>query len=440
MHRFAAVAVLDPRGRLLMQERGDDALHDPGRWGYPGGDLEDGEDFVAAAVRELAEETGLTVAPGRLESLGVRRFRSETCGEDDEFELFAVRLPVTDDDVVCGEGRQMVFVDPVALDGRELHQATALTLDRVLEWGAAAIRTDFVQVTLVDPRGRVLMQERDEHAPVWPEMWCFPGGGLEGDEEPATGAVRELAEETGVVLDPEEVTDLGRFELVTPDRGTFHFHAFVARTTLTDRDVECHEGRQMVFVEPDVLPGLDLVPSTGLVAPALVEWIEDHPFVPASDSRTFANVLLVDAVGRILLQERDEHPSIDPEKWGLPGGHVEQGEDFETAAYRELEEETGVRLAPGTLELFGEFVVDHRAAHGTWDRNQVFIAATGLTDADIDCREGRRIVFVDPLVARGLDLTAGATDIVPAFLDSPTYARLSHRPPGGGPTAGGGRP
>ena len=27
---------------------------------------------------------------------------------------------------------------------------------------------------------------------------------------------------------------------------------------------------------------------------------------------------------------------------------------------------------------------------------QVFVAATDLTDADIDCREGRQIVFVDP--------------------------------------------
>ena len=179
MHRFAAVAVLDLRGRLLMQERDDDALHDPGRWGYPGGDLEAGEDFVTAAVRELAEETGLVVAPGRLASLGVRRFRSETCGGDDELELFAVRLAVTDDDVICGEGRQMVFLDPYDLGERTLHQATTLTLDRVLEWQATAIRTDFVQVTLVDPRGRVLMQERDEHAPAWPDLWCFPGGGLE---------------------------------------------------------------------------------------------------------------------------------------------------------------------------------------------------------------------------------------------------------------------
>ena len=429
MHRFSAVAVLDPRGRLLMQERGDDVLHDPGRWGYPGGDLEDGEDFVAAAVRELEEETGLQVAPDRLESLGRHRFRSQSCGEDDELELFAVRLSVSDDDVVCGEGRQMTFVDPAALGGRALHQATSLTLDRVLAWQATAVRTDFVQVTLVDPRGRVLMQERDEHAPVWPEMWCFPGGGLDEGEQPVDGAVRELAEETGVVVAAEDLTDLGQFELVTSDRGTFHFHAFVARTTLADRDIECHEGRQMVFVHRDPLPDLDLVPSTALVAPQLEAWIEAHPFVPPGEQRRFAGVILVDRDGRILLQERDEHPLIDPEKWGLAGGHVDPGEDFEAAAYRELEEETGVRLTPGELELFGEFVVDHREAYGTWDRMQVFVAASDLTDADIECHEGHQIVFVDPDVARGLDLTAGATDIVPAFLDSPVYPALTDHVP-----------
>ena len=41
----------------------------------------------------------------------------------------------------------------------------------------------------------------------------------------------------------------------------------------------------------------------------------------------FASVLLVDRRGWLLLQERDEHPVIDPEKWGFVGGHVEDGED-----------------------------------------------------------------------------------------------------------------
>ncbi|NPD06310.1 NUDIX hydrolase [Nocardioides sp. zg-1308] len=181
----------------------------------------------------------------------------------------------------------------------------------------------------------------------------------------------------------------------------------------------------MVFVDPDPLPGLDLVPSTALVAPALLEWIAQHPRGGDDHRRRFAGVILVDARGWLLLQERDEHPRIDPEKWGLAGGHLEPGEDFVVGAERELEEETGVRLEPDQLALLGEFAVDHREAYGTWDLMQVFAARTDLTDADIDCREGRQIVFVDPEVARGLDLSAAAVDIVPAFLASRLYATMA---------------
>ena len=145
----------------------------------------------------------------------------------------------------------------------------------------------------------------------------------------------------------------------------------------------------------------------------------------ARGKNRFAGVILVDPRGWILLQERDEHPRIDPEKWGLSGGHLEPGEAFEAGAYRELEEETGVRLAEGELEPYGEFVVDHRAAYGTWDLMQVFVAATTLTDADIECHEGRRIVFVDPEEALALDLTAAAALILPGFLASSDYRRLA---------------
>jgi 8-oxo-dGTP diphosphatase len=134
----------------------------------------------------------------------------------------------------------------------------------------------------------------------------------------------------------------------------------------------------------------------------------------------FACVLLVDSRGWLLLQERDEHPVIDPEKWGLPGGHVEDGEDFEPAAYRELEEETGVRLPPGALRFWRELQVFHEA-YGTLDTTQVYVARVDLTDADIVVGEGRRIVFVEQSAARWLDLTTSATVAVPEFLDSPEY-------------------
>ena len=137
----------------------------------------------------------------------------------------------------------------------------------------------------------------------------------------------------------------------------------------------------------------------------------------------FACTLLVDRRGWVLLQERDEYPVIDPEKWGLVGGHVEEGEEFEPAAYRELEEETGLDLPPGTLRLFRELEVWHEA-YGTLDTTQVWYAGADLSDADIVVGEGRQIVFVEPSRARGLPLTASATTIVPAFLDSAEYREL----------------
>ena len=135
-------------------------------------------------------------------------------------------------------------------------------------------------------------------------------------------------------------------------------------------------------------------------------------------------MILVDRRGWILLQERDEFPAIDPEKWGLVGGHVDDGEDVDAAVYRELLEETGLRLPPGTLQHWRAIEVFH-AAYGTNDRMHVYAAPTDLTDADIVCGEGRQIVFVEPTAARALDLTASATIVVPGFLDSPAYASMT---------------
>jgi len=142
----------------------------------------------------------------------------------------------------------------------------------------------------------------------------------------------------------------------------------------------------------------------------------------------FASVVLVDPDGRILLQERDQHAPIDPEKWGFCGGHLEPGEDFLAGAHRELEEETGLRPVDLgiVLELVGEYDVFHTHT-GTDDVIQLFAAPCDLTDADVECHEGRRIVFVDADRARGLDLTASATAALPAFLDSDRYAAWTAR-------------
>jgi 8-oxo-dGTP pyrophosphatase MutT (NUDIX family) len=108
----------------------------------------------------------------------------------------------------------------------------------------------------------------------------------------------------------------------------------------------------------------------------------------------------------------------------LVGGHVDEGEDPEAGAYRELLEETGVRLGPGTLRPWRAIEVFHEA-YGSVDRMHIFAAATDLTDAEIVCGEGRQIVFVEPTAARALDLTASASIAVPGFLDSSLYASMT---------------
>ena len=135
-------------------------------------------------------------------------------------------------------------------------------------------------------------------------------------------------------------------------------------------------------------------------------------------------MILVDRRGWLLLQERDEFPVIDPEKWGPPGGHLEPGEDPAEGAARELLEETGVRVDAADLRLWQ--VIDvHHEAYGSDDLMHVFAAPADLTDDDIVCGEGRRIVFVAPEQARTLDLTASASISVPGFLDSPLYASMT---------------
>lgn len=138
--------------------------------------------------------------------------------------------------------------------------------------------------------------------------------------------------------------------------------------------------------------------------------------------RRIAGLLLVDHRGRVLLQERDEHAPRAANKWGLPGGHVEDGESFEAAAYRELEEETGIVLAPGELTLWREepfaYSDDVFAS-----RYCIYIARVDLSDADIVVGEGRRIVFVDPAQVPGLDKSESCAHFSAAFLASPDYVR-----------------
>jgi len=57
---------------------------------------------------------------------------------------------------------------------------------------------------LIDSDGRFLLTSRPQ-GKVYAGYWEFPGGKLESDETVAQALVRELAEELGITLNPEDV-------------------------------------------------------------------------------------------------------------------------------------------------------------------------------------------------------------------------------------------
>ena len=122
----ARVLVLDDAGRVLLV-RGSDPANRPGeRWWFPvGGGIGEGEDARTAAVRELAEETGIAADPAELQGPVLRR--------EPEFGWLGQR---------CRQ-RELVFVLRLArvpaLDRAGWTELERATLEELRWWGAGEL-------------------------------------------------------------------------------------------------------------------------------------------------------------------------------------------------------------------------------------------------------------------------------------------------------------
>jgi len=112
---------------------------------------------------------------------------------------------------------------------------------------------------------------------------------------------------------------------------------------------------------------------------ALDDRISHIPFI-----QTGAAIIIRNENGQILLQER-----TDRNKWGLPGGCQDLGEDLRITAVREAYEETGIKLDPNEIELIDTLSGESRK--NSYPNGDIVYNNTSLYLADVSMEDASNL-------------------------------------------------
>ena len=112
---------------------------------------------------------------------------------------------------------------------------------------------------------------------------------------------------------------------------------------------------------------------------ALDDRISHIPFI-----QTGAAIIIRNENGQILLQERN-----DRDKWGLPGGCQDLGEDLRITAVREAFEETGIKLDPNEIELIDTLSGESRK--NSYPNGDIVYNNTSLYLADVSMEDASNL-------------------------------------------------
>lgn len=96
--------------------------------------------------------------------------------------------------------------------------------------------------------------------------------------------------------------------------------------------------------------------------------------------------LLVLPDGRLAFQRRDGGTKISPNKLALFGGHIEPGEQPQQAIYRELSEETSLKLLESEIVPAGDYKIMHVDLGG--EEFHYHLYRVDVADANFSVYEG----------------------------------------------------
>lgn len=279
----AGGVVINDKDEVLLQLRSDTHT-----WCLLVGAMDPGEDVAECALREIYEEGGIRVIPEQITSVLSGKDMIHTYSNGDQSAILSVTfrcrpaddtLPFVNDeesldmryfpsnalpDNMIPRHRFMVekaienlpetyFRYNENLDVENLSEVNYIANirkkvghDLLMLPGAAGI--------VINDQNEILLQLRKDR-----EIWGLPGGALDPGEEPADAVVREVYEETGVIVQPERIIAVlsGKDHMRTYSNGdqvAFITTVFKCRPVSGEPCVNDHESLDVRYFPLDALP------------------------------------------------------------------------------------------------------------------------------------------------------------------------------------------
>ena len=112
----------------------------------------------------------------------------------------------------------------------------------------------------VDGKGRILLQRRRDTG-----QWALPMGKMELGETPSQCAIRETAEETGILVEPTGLlgiySDPGHIVAYTDGEIRQEYEVILIARPVSGAPAENDEASDVAWVPPKELAGLDIHPT-----------------------------------------------------------------------------------------------------------------------------------------------------------------------------------
>lgn len=244
-----------------------------------------------------------------------------------------------------------------------------------IEWlrskvGQRKVLLTFASVILRDDAGRILLQRRNDF-----DAWGLPGGVLEIGESILDCARRELAEETGLLVD--ELSLVGVYSepiydarYPNGDRVQQHTICFQGKASGGKLRADGVESHALAFFEPDSLPLPQILPwyramlndasiqdTSRSREPAFGQPVIDIlPLPQIAFMRRFVGEAPFIAAGAIAVIVNDDFSVLMVQHkpggmWSLPGSYLHIGENAAHSAQRAALKETGLQVS--VLRILG---------------------------------------------------------------------------------------